>query len=220
MDDFVAPAPTDHTSIPNFVRPVAFLSEGKVNDTRIQIRDTPPDLRLAMWTPERGWHVGYLPNYHTATLTRGLTIWMSDTPMELETNAVAMRAAHGDVLECGLGLGYFSYNVARSPAVKKLDILEYNRDLETLVYEKVKNEKTSIQFVNDARDWLQANADLPRKQRKLYDLIHIDIWAGPNEPHEHFSEMHRLARPSLKKGGVTICWLEGTRPYPHWAYRL
>lgn len=51
-------------------------------------------------------------------------LWMSLTPMELQSAALAIHRAHGVVVSGGLGLGYFAIRAAAKPEVTKVIVFE------------------------------------------------------------------------------------------------
>ena len=126
-------------------------------------------------------------------------VWMSDTPMEYETNIDAIRKATGDVLECGLGIGMFTYYASRKKEVKSITVVELEKDVIDLVYPSVKNKKTSI-INSDAIEFLMST-------EKKFDMIHIDIWADIT-PYKSFEPILKLAKTKLKPNGIASCWLD------------
>jgi len=51
-------------------------------------------------------------------------LWMSLTPMEIQSAALALHRAKGHVVSGGLGLGYFALRVAAKPEVTKVTVFE------------------------------------------------------------------------------------------------
>jgi len=51
-------------------------------------------------------------------------LWMSLTPMELQSAALALHRAKGHVASGGLGLGYFAIRAAAKPEVTKVTVFE------------------------------------------------------------------------------------------------
>ena len=56
-------------------------------------------------------------------------IWMTVTPLEINTMRPAIAAAHGKVLAYGLGLGYFAYMAALKPEVDSVTVVELNETI-------------------------------------------------------------------------------------------
>lgn len=55
--------------------------------------------------------------------------WMSTTPAELLSQRTGVRAARGEVVIGGLGMGWFLHEVAQRKQVKKITIVEKNEEL-------------------------------------------------------------------------------------------
>lgn len=56
-------------------------------------------------------------------------IWMSLTPMEIQSAHCAIAMSKGIVATSGLGLGYFAMEAARKPEVTKIYVFEQNEDV-------------------------------------------------------------------------------------------
>ncbi|OYQ36178.1 hypothetical protein CHU95_05140 [Niveispirillum lacus] len=69
------------------------------------------------WTPTR------LVRDMVALLRHGDT-WMSTSPMELESQEIGVRLAHGHVLICGMGMGWAAVNCALRPDVTRVTVVE------------------------------------------------------------------------------------------------
>ncbi len=143
----------------------------------------------------------FVDNYKSVQLREGEgNIWMSDTPMEFETNKKGIRLAKGNVLECGIGIGFFTYFASKKRTVKKITIVEKQKDVIDLTYPVIKNKKTEIIHA-DIKDYL-------KKTNEKYDMIHIDIWADIL-PYTEFKPLIKLAKKKLSKNGIIVCWLDG-----------
>jgi 2-polyprenyl-3-methyl-5-hydroxy-6-metoxy-1,4-benzoquinol methylase len=126
-------------------------------------------------------------------------IWMSDTPFEYETNRKAISVATGDVLECGLGLGLFTYYASKKQGVKTITIVEKAQPVIDLVYHKIKNKKTNI-IKDDAISFLKST-------KQKFDTIHIDIWADI-VPYKEMESVIKIAKQRLRPNGMVVCWLD------------
>ncbi len=156
---------------------------------------------LQHYTREKGMCRSVFINpYKTVQLTQsGGGLWMSDTPMEYETNENAIAVAEGDVLECGLGIGLFTYFVSKKPNVRSITIVEKEQDVIDLVYDSIKNKKTRI-ITQDAIEYLKTTDH-------NFDTIHVDLWSDI----VHYREMEpimKIAKKKLKPNGIIICWLQ------------
>lgn len=125
--------------------------------------------------------------------------YMTDTPYEVETNRKAIENARGDVLDLGLGIGYFSYHAKRKPEVKSVTIVEKQKEVIELIYPAIKDKKTKI-IHDDARKFL-------RKNKKKYDMINIDF-VGGMLPFDEMQQLRKLGEKHLKPDGIVILWQE------------
>lgn len=126
-------------------------------------------------------------------------IWMSDTPFEFETNQKAIKLARGDVLECGLGIGLFTYYASKKNLVRSITIVEKEKPVIDLVYDKIANNKTKI-INNDAISFLKSTD-------QKFNMIHVDIWADII-PYKEMKAVIDLARQKLRPKGTVVCWLD------------
>jgi hypothetical protein len=99
-------------------------------------------------------------------------IWMSLTPMELESHMPHIAAAHGTVVVAGLGMGFYLYNILRKPEVTKVIVLEKDRNVGRLFAHSIQIpdwqgfHKADIVF----GDALNYKPDFP------VDFLYADIW--------------------------------------------
>lgn len=129
----------------------------------------------------------------------GDTLWMSDVPMEQETNMRALEQARGKVLECGLGIGMFTHLASKKDEVESITVVEKYSDVIKLVYPKIKTSKTN--YVNmDMLDYLMTT-------KERYDMIHVDIWADIINYHK-MQPIIKVAKRKLKPNGTVVCWLD------------
>src|SRR3974377_1497787 len=93
-------------------------------------RPTPAGERiLGYWRPHNTAPPGWMYEQECA---EGWRRWMSLTPMELESHMPHIAAAHGTVVVAGLGMGFYLYNVLCKPEVRKVIVLEKNKDVANL----------------------------------------------------------------------------------------
>lgn len=64
-----------------------------------------------------------------AALARDGATWMSISPMELESQEIGIRAAHGHVLIAGLGMGWAAAATAMLPQVTRVTVVELDHDV-------------------------------------------------------------------------------------------
>ena len=105
-------------------------------------------------------------------LTHRGSVVMSDTEMEKRTNAEFVRNAHGKVLIGGLGIGLILLAVQDKADVKKITVIEKNREVIDLVSNQLPlNDK--VEIINaDVFEYVPA---------EKYDTIYMDIWNYINQ---------------------------------------
>lgn len=64
-----------------------------------------------------------------AALTRGADLWMSMTPMELESQEIGVRLAHGHVVVFGMGMGWSAAVSALRDEVTAVTVVELSEDV-------------------------------------------------------------------------------------------
>lgn len=129
---------------------------------------------------------------------------MSDTPMEKETNREFVEKAHGDILIAGLGIGLILLPLLEKKDVKKITIIEKNKEvIELIEHQLPKNSKITI-----------INRDIFKNQFKTekFDCIYFDIWNYINS--DVYKEMKSLKRKYKKNLNIENpnnyikCWAE------------
>lgn len=80
-----------------------------------------------------------------------LTTWMSLTPSEMLTQRNGVRQAKGDVVVYGLGLGWFLAQVCAKPSVRRVTVVERERELLDWLGPKVREKYPQTAKV---ADWL------------------------------------------------------------------
>jgi len=128
-------------------------------------------------------------------------VWMSDTPMEQEGLRVPSMIARGDILIVGLGLGLLPILIKmRNKMVDSITIIEKNREVANLVYNKIKSRKTSL-LLNDGESYLSVPG-------RKFDFIFIDVWGSITAPIKEIGHWTNLAKGRLKEDGKVRCWLQ------------
>jgi hypothetical protein len=64
-----------------------------------------------------------------STLMRDNNVWMSTTPLELESQSIGIELAKGHVVICGLGMGWSAAATALNPNVTAITVVEYDPDV-------------------------------------------------------------------------------------------
>jgi hypothetical protein len=129
-------------------------------------------------------------------LLRGNGLVMSDTPAERWDHVSFVRAATGDVLISGLGLGMCLGAVLRKPDVKSVTVIEIDTDVIALVAPAYRDPRVTIIHA-DARYWL------PPKGKRFGAVWH-DIW--PDICGDNLPEMHSLNRRYGRRADWKGCW--------------
>lgn len=148
-----------------------------------------PNLRAA----RNGLHYDIAdPGTYARLVIRGQLV-MSDTRMERITNARFMKAAHGDVLIAGLGIGMVLPGLFRNPAVKSVTVIEKEQDVIDIVHPQHKHAKLTVIHA-DVFTFIPERA---------FDVIWLDIWA--NRSVDDLPVMGKLTRRYRK-------WLNKENP--------
>ena len=137
-------------------------------------------------------------DYPIVTLAEGDNIWMSDSPLEVESYQGAIELAKGNCLVSGLGIGLLPTLIKEK--AEAIDIVELNKDVIDLIYPQIQSEKTRI-IQDDIFHYLDTTG-------KKYDFIHIDIWGDITAPILEIEKAREKAAKCLKPGGVSWCWLQ------------
>ena len=141
------------------------LKDGKVGDFRLEhyeIKESDFYARV---------RIG-IPTGRYVRLIHGSECVMSDTPMEKKTNREFVENAHGNVLIGGLGIGLILLAMQDKEDVKKITVVEKNKEVIELVGNQLPlNSKVNI--VND--DVFEY------KPLFKYNTIYMDIWNYINE---------------------------------------
>jgi len=131
-------------------------------------------------------------------------VMMTDNIFEQESYKDALEFAHGSVLVCGLGIGFFNVMVEekiKKGIISKLTIVEIDRDLVNWVTDYIPMKNTHI-IVSDAREYLE-------KTGEKYDFIFIDIWPSDRGASLEGPVLAGKAKRHLNPGGTVRYWMEG-----------
>jgi hypothetical protein len=108
-------------------------------------------------------------------LFKGNEIWMSTTPMELESQQHALACFKGRVVIAGAGMGITIYNAVTNPAVESVTVIEIDEDVIELLERQAE--------VNDWPNWskvrwINDDALLIGAAELLLpaDFLWVDIW--------------------------------------------
>ncbi|MBQ4290739.1 MAG: hypothetical protein II719_06040 [Clostridia bacterium] len=109
-------------------------------------------------------------------LYEGPIPWVSVCPSEIHSMEKAVRAAWGDTLVLGLGLGYYAFRISQSETVRSVTVVEREQEVidlftEYLLPQFPMKEKVRI-LCGDAVSYTQSLRD------GVYDFCFADIWEG------------------------------------------
>ncbi|MHA7820850.1 MAG: hypothetical protein ACX930_14480 [Erythrobacter sp.] len=83
-------------------------------------------------TVSRGYWTGLHRMPRATILKRNDEVWMSVTPMEIESQIIGIEAARGHTVIFGLGLGWCAAKVAMRPEVEKVTVVERDASVREL----------------------------------------------------------------------------------------
>jgi hypothetical protein len=127
--------------------------------------------------------------------------WMTSTPQEVIQMREDAEGIKGIVLVGGLGLGVIVKILNDNQEVKKIVIVEKEKDIVKLVYDSVKSSKTEI-IVDDLFRYL-------KNTKRKFDWAFYDIWAPTGEDilFTHIRPLYKLSKGKIKN---IKCWQEKT----------
>lgn len=131
---------------------------------------------------------------------------MSNTPMEIRTNMPILRAATGDVLINGLGLGMVLTEILKKPDVHSVTVIESREDVIKLVAPTFADDRRVTIIHADAFTWK------PPKDA-YYDAVWHDIW--PDVCGDNYPQMKTLHRRYARRAAWQDSWQRETCQYRH-----
>lgn len=124
--------------------------------------------------------------------------WMSDLFVERDSNRAILRAARGDVLLVGLGIGMVAVAMCRKREVASVTVLEIEPDVIRLVAPHIAHRKLRV---------VQADAWRPPLRGRRFDVIYIDLWYDICVDYwEDYKRLCRMYRPLTRPGGLVTAW--------------
>ncbi|MEA5536804.1 hypothetical protein [Crocosphaera sp. XPORK-15E] len=138
---------------------------GQYGEWKLEEKETPLS---------RGYFTSIQSVVNNYRLCRGQILWMSLTPMELESQSHHALAAKDHTVLMGLGMGLLLYNVLLRSEVKKVTVIENDPDIVKLFYQITDAtswpgwEKVSI-IIADALNWIPSEP---------VDYLAVDIWSA------------------------------------------
>jgi hypothetical protein len=134
------------------------------------------------------WYVaGLQANFKYILLRKkGSGVWMSDTPMERNSNRNFIQKANGDVLIFGLGLGLIVFPLLDNPEVKSIRVIEKEKEVIDLISPYIKAKDTFNKVTIVEGDCFEY------KTKEKFDVIYGDIWRTICI--DNYEEMKQLTR--------------------------
>lgn len=125
--------------------------------------------------------LGYFTSqFSYLALLQNDVVWMSITPNEINTMKPFIEEMKGVITVFGLGLGYIPFMLSLKSDVKKIIIIENNKDIINIFKDNIlkyfsfeQKEKIEIKYI-DAFVFLKENT-------KHFDYMFFDLWHNPND---------------------------------------
>lgn len=135
-------------------------------------------------------------------LEKGKAVWMSNSPMEQDTNRLFIGFARGHVLIAGLGMGWVLEQIQEKPGVESITVIEIDKSLINYIT-KMKKFNSKVKIVNDdIWKYLETCKD-------RYDIVWLDIWevVAPDNIVEIYP-LEFLAKKLLREKGEVRSWVK------------
>lgn len=130
-------------------------------------------------------------------LMRGLTVVMSNTRFEVDTNSSIIHHAKGTVLINGLGLGLVVSELLKKEAVQHITVIEQSPDVIKLVAPSFAGNPRVTIIEGDALE------HTPKKGER-WDYVWHDIWDFICS--DNLAAMRQLKRKYARRTGWQNCW--------------
>lgn len=111
--------------------------------------------------------------YRYPAIYKNNRIWMSVIPNEINTMKNDIKALKGNVVVCGLGMGYILYHLLQKNDINKIKVIEYDKDIIEFFNKYLKNQFPNIsklEIIND--DALNYLKNIPKE----VDMVYVDLW--------------------------------------------
>lgn len=152
--------------------------------------------------------VGYFDRpFIYPALTQNGRIWMTVTPLEIETMRPHIDLARGKIAVMGLGLGYYAFMASMKSEVSEITIVELSGEVISLFERYLlpqfpHGEKIRI-IRGDAFDFLQSEL-----ARGGFDYVFCDLWHDAADGMEMFLRLKEMER--LSPATEFSYWIEDT----------
>lgn len=133
---------------------------------------------------------------------KSLYVVMSDSIQEMELCSEFIKAAHGDVLSLGFGMGFVLPPLISKPEVNSVTVIEIENEILELIYSQLAPiEKTRV-ILDDAVLW---------KPDMAFDVIWEDCdydfeWTHEKLVSTGFPSNRVRLEKYLKPGGIYLSW--------------
>ena len=178
------------------------IPESNVGDYRVEnftISKEEAELYSTMATYNRDYLGRMLRAGKFCRLMCKSEVLMSDTDAERSTNYEVIRAAHGEVLIAGLGLGLIVIPICRKKEVQKITVVEVSEEVISLVEPHLRK------FLGGDADKLEiVHSDIHEfKTSKKYNVIYFDIWNNiSGDEYPETKTLHKLFSKYLIRDGT------------------
>lgn len=136
------------------------------------------------------------PGKYKRLVRNNIDTIMSNTPAEIRDCYPFIQVAEGNILINGLGLGVLLAALLKKKEIKRITVIEIDKDVIALIAPSFKSKKLTI--INDnAYEWN------PPKGVK-YDFVWHDIWDTINA--DNLEGMEKLHRKYGKRTKVQASW--------------
>ncbi len=130
-------------------------------------------------------------------------IWMSVIPNEINTMKNDIKLLNGNVVVCGLGMGYILYHLVEKEDVNKIIVVEKDEEIIRFFNKHLKDQFPNIykvEIIND--DALNYLKHLPNE----IDMVYIDLWHDASDGIPIYLKCKRLENKYRNK--VFRYWIE------------
>jgi len=163
----------------------------------------------------RGYFLGLQPMHQDNwILLRDEELWMSLTPMELESQAPHYLAARGHTVIMGFGMGVLTYNVIQNENVDRVTVIEIENEVVDLIDDSADMLSWpnigKLDFVyEDALDW---------KPKSHIDVVLADIWPnlGEDSLRPDMQQIYKNVKPTTIAGwGMELDYIDWMNEQGH-----
>ena len=126
--------------------------------------------------------------------------WMTSDQSEVSGMDAHAKAAYGDVLIAGLGLGVLPWLAAKNLNVRSVTVVEIRPEVIELIAPVIANQKTVI-IQGDVWEHIDRHPE-------TYDFIDLDLWPEVGAAVMSWQEVQKSCAKALKRGGQARTWLD------------